>query len=160
MGIFDGQAQAGGLPCHSAARYGRGMTEYVIERLGHQGDGIAAGPVFAPLTLPGETVTGELIGTRLENVRVTTPSENRVRPACRHFKTCGGCQLMHAADEFVAEWKAGVVHTALAAQGISAPFRPIMTPPTSTPRRASSSCAAPRKDARAGVNAAAPIPTL
>ena len=34
------------------------MTEYKIIRLGHQGDGIADGPVFAPMTLPGEVVTG------------------------------------------------------------------------------------------------------
>ena len=30
------------------------MTEYKIIRLGHQGDGIADGPVFAPMTLPVE----------------------------------------------------------------------------------------------------------
>ena len=33
-------------------------TELRIERLGHRGDGVAAGPVFVPLTLPGEKVEG------------------------------------------------------------------------------------------------------
>ena len=32
---------------------------YLIERLGHKGDGIAPGPVFAARTLPGEEVSGE-----------------------------------------------------------------------------------------------------
>ena len=30
------------------------MSEFTIKRLGHQGDGIADGPVYAPLTLPIE----------------------------------------------------------------------------------------------------------
>ena len=36
------------------------MEEFTILRMGHQGDGIAAGPVFAPVTLPRERVTGKL----------------------------------------------------------------------------------------------------
>ena len=46
------------------------MTRFEIERLGHQGDGIAQGPVFAPLTLPGEIVTGTLDGVRLTDIRI------------------------------------------------------------------------------------------
>ena len=34
------------------------MEEFLIELLGHQGDGVASGPVFAPRTLPGERVSG------------------------------------------------------------------------------------------------------
>ena len=88
------------------------MTQYRIERLGHHGDGIAEGPLFAPLTLPGEEVTGTVDGTRLTNVKIVTPSEDRVAAPCSHFKSCGGCQLQHASDAFVAEYKVNIVKTA------------------------------------------------
>ncbi|WP_425040107.1 class I SAM-dependent RNA methyltransferase [Primorskyibacter sp. S187A] len=110
--------------------------EYRINRLGHQGDGIADGPVYAPLTLPGEVVTGRLEGERLQDIRIVTPSEDRVKPPCRHFKSCGGCQVMHASDDFVAAWKTDVIRRALEAQGIAAPMRPILTSPEQSRRRA------------------------
>ena len=75
------------------------MTEYTIQRLGHLGDGIAPGPLFAPMTLPGEVVTGTPDGQTLTDIRIVTPSENRVSAPCRHFKACGGCQLQHASDD-------------------------------------------------------------
>lgn len=128
----------------------RAMSEFEIIRLGHQGDGIAEGPVFAALTLPGETVSGVLDGSRLNEVRIVTPSENRVRPPCRHFKSCGGCQLQHASDEFVANWKVDVVRTALSAQGLEADFRPIITSPERSRRRASFSVRRTKKGAMAG----------
>ena len=85
------------------------MSEFTIKRLGHQGDGIADGPVYAPLTLPTEVVTGTLDQQILRDVRIITPSSDRVRAACRHYKSCGGCSLMHASDPFVADWKVDVV---------------------------------------------------
>lgn len=91
-----------------------------IERLGHLGDGIAPGPVFVTGALPGEDVTGTLAGNRLTNVKITTPSPDRVRPVCRHYTSCGGCALQHATDGFVAEWKTQIVRDALAAQGLAA----------------------------------------
>jgi len=39
--------------------------EITIERLGHLGDGLAAGPIFADRALPGEVVSGDLVGDRL-----------------------------------------------------------------------------------------------
>jgi len=107
-----------------------------IERLGHLGDGIAAGPVFAPRCLPGEVVDGTLDGQRLQNVRILEPSDHRVKPLCSVYKSCGGCSLQHADDEFVRDWKAEVVRTALEAHGIDAPIRAIHTSPTSSRRRA------------------------
>ncbi|MEM9550165.1 MAG: class I SAM-dependent RNA methyltransferase, partial [Pseudomonadota bacterium] len=83
--------------------YVAGMTtEWVVERLGHQGDGIAAGPVFAPRALPGERVTGVLDGRTLRDLRIVTPSDQRIKAPCRHYASCGGCQLQHASDGFVA----------------------------------------------------------
>jgi 23S rRNA (uracil1939-C5)-methyltransferase len=112
------------------------MTEHHILRLGHHGDGIADGPLYAPLTLPGEVVTGDIDGQALRNMRIVTPSEHRVSAPCRHFKSCGGCQLQHASDEFVADWKLAVVKNALDAHGLETVFRPIITSPAQSRRRA------------------------
>ena len=131
------------------------MTEYRIMRLGHQGDGIAQGPVFAPMTLPGEVVTGTINGDRLADIRIVTPSANRVAAPCRHYKACGGCQVMHAADDFVASWKVDVVRAALFAQGIEAEFRPILTSPPRSRRRAAISARRTKKGALAGFHARA-----
>ncbi len=94
-----------------------------IDRLGHLGDGVAAGPdgpVFVHGVLPGEVVDGTLKGDRLTDVKIITPSSDRVKPPCRHARICGGCQLQHASDPFVARWKAEVVRLALAGQGLTA----------------------------------------
>lgn len=107
-----------------------------IRRLGHLGDGVADGPVFAALTLPGEEVAGAVKGDRIAQPKIINPSPNRVRPPCAHFKSCGGCALQHAADAFVADWKVEVVRTALRAQGLEAEMRPIETSPPRSRRRA------------------------
>ncbi len=110
-----------------------------IERLGHLGDAIAqgeSGPIFVAQMLPGEEVEGELVGNRLENARIVTPSPNRVRPPCAHARSCGGCMMQHAKDDFVADWKMEVVRSALAGQGLEADLRPILTSPAQSRRRA------------------------
>ncbi len=107
-----------------------------IERLGHLGDGIAAGPVFVPMALPGEVVEGEVDAGRMEAPAIVTPSPDRVKAPCPHYRTCGGCALMHASDAFVAAWKQDVVRAALAAQGVEASFRPVVTSPARSRRRA------------------------
>jgi 23S rRNA (uracil1939-C5)-methyltransferase len=110
-----------------------------IDRLGHLGDGIAMGPdgpVFIPQMLPGEVVEGDLQGDHLLNARIVTPSPNRIRPPCAHARTCGGCMMQHAADDFVADWKTGIVKGALEGQGLSTLFRPILTSPPGSRRRA------------------------
>jgi 23S rRNA (uracil1939-C5)-methyltransferase len=106
----------------------------VIERLGHLGDGIGTGPngpVFVPQTLPGEEV--EVIG---DVPKILTPSPDRKRPPCTHARTCGGCLMQHASDALVADWKQGIVQGALAGQGLEAPFRPLLTSPPQSRRRA------------------------
>jgi 23S rRNA (uracil1939-C5)-methyltransferase len=112
------------------------MSEHKIIRLGHHGDGIAEGPVFAPMTLPGELVSGTVDGTALKDVRIVTPSSDRVAAPCRHFKACGGCQLQHANDDFVAQWKADVVRHALSAHDLSPDIRETITSPAQSRQRA------------------------
>ncbi|NVK96080.1 class I SAM-dependent RNA methyltransferase [Ruegeria pomeroyi] len=124
--------------------------EITITRLGHQGDGIAPGPVYVPRSLPGEVVSGTPEGDRLADMRVVTPSPHRVAPPCRHYRACGGCQLQHASDGFVAEWKQEVVRAALAAQGIEAVMRPVHTSPPQSRRRATIAVRRTKKGALAG----------
>ncbi|MEO3414672.1 class I SAM-dependent RNA methyltransferase [Roseovarius sp. CAU 1744] len=131
------------------------MTRYTINRLGHQGDGIADGPIFVPMTLPGEVVKGDLDGNRLNNVKIETPSPDRVAAPCRHFRSCGGCQLQHASDGFVAGWKTEVVATALAAHGLEAQFLPVSTSPPCSRRRATFAARRTKKGALAGFHAKA-----
>ena len=126
------------------------MTEHVILRLGHHGDGIAEGPLFAPRTLPGEVVTGEIEGQTLSDIRIQTPSEDRIAPPCRHYKSCGGCQLQHASDDFVAQWKQDVVTAALSAHGVEASMRPIKTSTAQSRRRATFAAKRTKKGSMVG----------
>ncbi|WP_068116115.1 class I SAM-dependent RNA methyltransferase [Tropicimonas marinistellae] len=107
-----------------------------IERLGHRGDGIAPGPIYVPRTLPGEAVQGAVVNGQMLDPRILRPSPHRVRPPCPHYSACGGCSVQHADDGFVAKWKQEIVHTALAAQGLDAEFRPMHTSPPQSRRRA------------------------
>lgn len=130
----------------------------IIERLGHLGDGIAQGPeraIYVPGMLPGEEVEGELQGDQLADFRIVTPSVNRVKPPCVHAKTCGGCMMQHASDAFVAEWKLGIVKGALAGQGLEAPFRPIITSPRNSRRRATIAARRTKSGALMGFHARA-----
>ena len=56
------------------------MSEFTIKRLGHQGDGIADGPSMHP-DPPHRVVTGTLDQQILRDVRIITPSSDRVRAA-------------------------------------------------------------------------------
>lgn len=128
-----------------------------IERLGHGGDGVAKTPegetVFVPQTLPGEEIEGEQDGNRLTGVRILTPSDERVRAPCPHFKTCGGCAMQHLNDASVAVWKQEIVKGALAARGLEAPIRGIHTSPPNSRRRAAFSGRRPRGGPMVGLHA-------
>lgn len=126
------------------------MTEHKINRLGHHGDGIADGPLFVPLTLPGEVVSGVADGQMLSDVRIIRPSSDRVTAPCRHFKACGGCTLQHAADDFVAAWKVDVVRSALDAHGLETEMHGIHTSPAHARRRATFAAKRTKKGAMAG----------
>jgi 23S rRNA (uracil1939-C5)-methyltransferase len=112
----------------------------VIQSLGHAGEGIAmAGDgsrIYVPHTLPGETVTAEIEGDRGRLLTVETPSADRIAPLCRHAGTCGGCALQHAAAVAYAQFKRGLVISALAARGLpSDSVGPLISLPPGTRRR-------------------------
>src|SRR5690606_10774288 len=98
-----------------------------IARVGAQGDGVAetpAGPVFAPLTLPGETVRGEVRDGRMEAPEIVAASPERIAPVSPHYGDCGGCSLQHWAAAPYLEWKHEQVRLALAREGIEADVEP------------------------------------
>jgi 23S rRNA (uracil1939-C5)-methyltransferase len=131
------------------------VSTHRILRLGARGDGVADGPLFAPRTLPGEEVSGTPDGQRLTDIRILTPSSDRVRAPCRHFAQCGGCQLQHASDGFVAEWKAEQVRAALRGRGIEAKIAPVLTSPPASRRRAVLAARRTKSGALAGFHARA-----
>ena len=129
------------------------LQRATITRLGHHGDGVAAGPLYVPRTLPEEVVEGEPVGDRLNVARIVEPSPYRVTAPCPHYNSCGGCSLQHAENGFVALWKAEVVRTALDAVDIRAPIRHIHTSPPFSRRRAVFSGRRTKKAASVGFHA-------
>ncbi|WP_410217233.1 class I SAM-dependent RNA methyltransferase [Paracoccus sp. (in: a-proteobacteria)] len=115
------------------------MSLWTIERLGRRGDGVASGDqgrALAPLVLPGEVIEGEAQDGRIAAPRIITPSSDRVRPLCGHYRACGGCALMHATEAFTTNWKRQVVETALQAQGLEAVVSGVDVSPLYSRRRA------------------------
>lgn len=134
------------------------MTSWRIERLGRRGDGVAisaAGQALAPLTLPGEEIEGEALDGRIAAPRILTPSPDRVKPVCSHYRACGGCSLMHASDGFTTNWKRQVVETALAARDLPAPIKGVHVSPPRSRRRAVLSGRRTKKGALLGFHARA-----
>ncbi|WP_386679390.1 class I SAM-dependent RNA methyltransferase [Loktanella sp. R86503] len=123
----------------------------IIESLTHLGAGRANDGTLVPRTLPGEEVALRPDGT----AQILMPSAKRVAAPCRHFKTCGGCALQHAADDFVADWKQTVVARALYAHGLEPEFRPMHTSPTQSRRRAKFSGRRTKSGAMVGFHARA-----
>ncbi|PRY75710.1 23S rRNA (uracil1939-C5)-methyltransferase [Yoonia maritima] len=118
-----------------------------IESLTHLGMGRASdGRSLLPRVLPGEEVEVAQDGT----VRIVTPSTDRVAASCRHYKSCGGCAMQHAKDEFVADWKLGIVQKAVQAHGLAPDFRAVATSPARSRRRAKLSGRRTKKGAMVG----------
>ncbi len=114
------------------------MQTLTIDRIGGQGDGIAetpAGPVFAPLTLPGETVRAEVRDGRAEQVEIVVASADRIAPVSPHYGDCGGCSLQHWADAPYLAWKREQVRLALARERIETEVEPAVAVPPGARRR-------------------------
>ena len=124
----------------------------MIEGLTHLGMGkLDDGRSLLPRVLPGEEVDVTQDGT----VRIVTPSPDRVAAPCKHYKSCGGCAMQHATDDFVANWKLEIVQRAMSAQRIETTFRPVITSPARSRRRAKLSGKRTKNGAMLGFHARA-----
>ena len=111
------------------------MQDFLIDNIGAKGDGVASGPVYAPLTLPGERVRAERQGDRAEVEAILAASPDRVTPPCPHFGDCGGCSLQHWASAPYLAWKADQVRQALARERIETEVLPTFASPAHARRR-------------------------
>ncbi|MBN2720306.1 MAG: class I SAM-dependent RNA methyltransferase [Proteobacteria bacterium] len=83
-----------------------------IEKLvaGGFGLGFSDGPVFIPLTAPGDLVLSSSFrrsrGVAFAEIgRILEKGPDRVEPACPWFGQCGGCSWMHLPCPVQQEWK-------------------------------------------------------
>lgn len=114
--------------------------EAVIDRVGHQGDGLSIDGRPVPLSLPGERVRARSIEDRSGKrhnrlLDVLEPSPERVVPACPHFEHCGGCALQHWDMKAYIAWKQGIVQAMLDRAGFDVACAPIVTSPPHSRRR-------------------------
>ena len=97
-------------------------AELLIERLSHEGRGIAHHEgriVFVDQALTGERVLAKFTSMKGTYAEATTEqvleaSPLRVVPPCPHFQICGGCSLQHMHSAAQLEFKEAMVHEKLA----------------------------------------------
>ncbi|WP_269513408.1 class I SAM-dependent RNA methyltransferase [Brevundimonas subvibrioides] len=113
-------------------------TTLRIARVAGQGDGVAetpGGPVFVPLTLPGERVRGEVRDGRMDGATVVEASPDRIPPVSSHYGDCGGCSLQHWASGPYLDWKRDQVIAALSRERIETGVEATVAVPAGTRRR-------------------------
>ena len=89
--------------------------EYVlkIDGLGYEGEGIAkidGYPIFIPGALKGETVKAQIVKTKKNYafgklIDIVEKCNQRKKPECTNYKSCGGCGLMHSTYEGQLDFK-------------------------------------------------------
>ncbi len=98
------------------------MSERIV-RLAGRGDGVTDSGRFFPMTAPGDIIKED---------GAVEPGPHRIVPPCRHYPTCGGCQLQHVDDSAYGHFLVDRIASALAAQGLGLPD--ILAPHISPPR--------------------------
>lgn len=96
-----------------------------ISALSSDGAGIARtdrGIVFVQGALPGEIVDAVVVSRKrdfavADTLSVEIASSGRVRPKCKYYGRCGGCQLQHADYETQLGLKAEIVRDAMTRLG-------------------------------------------
>lgn len=122
------------------------MVEVQIEAVGGEGDGIAAGPLYAPFTLPGERVRLAPGPQRREVEAILEPSPQRIAPPCPHFGVCGGCALQHWEHGAYLAWKVERLVGTLARERIETEILPAFAAAPHTRRRLALHARQGRKD--------------
>lgn len=101
------------------------ISDLIIDDLTSSGQGIGTYDglkIFIDGPLPGETVSCKILErkkryAKAKLLKIIKSSEQRKRPVCPLFGSCGGCQLMHLSYEGQLEWKRKRVFDALARIG-------------------------------------------
>ncbi len=119
--------------------------EFVIERMGRFGDGVATQGedlVFVPCTVPGDRVRVEIgantgYGYMASLRQLLWAGDDRAGARCRHFEHCGGCSLQHLENTVYENWKWNLVVSALDYRGVEAGrIEPLVRVPAESRRRA------------------------
>lgn len=114
--------------------------------MGAKGDGVTRNGRFVAGAVPGDTVGPD--GTILSH------SPNHIAPACRHFRTCGGCQIQHVADPAIADFARDRLLQPLARIGIApTELMPAHLSPPGARRRAAMRATRTHGQVRLGFNA-------
>ncbi|MDB4245332.1 class I SAM-dependent RNA methyltransferase, partial [Amylibacter sp.] len=103
-----------------------------------------------PFTLPGEHIEGNVENGRVNSPKIIKPVSDRIKPACKHFKSCGGCSLQHASDTVISDWKIRKTQDALSQVNLHPEFRPIINSKAGSRRRATFAAKRTKKGALVG----------
>ena len=104
------------------------MTAETITRIAAKGDGV---------TESGRHIAGAVTGDRVGPDGAISPGPHHVQPPCRHFGTCGGCQLQQADEHALRQFVTERVAFAAASQDIAvAELLPTHLSPPRSRRRA------------------------
>lgn len=116
-----------------------------VVRLAARGDGVTADRRFVPGAVPGDIVGPD------GDIR---PGPCRQTPVCRHFGSCGGCQLQHVPDSLIADFARDRVLEPLARAGLTPrELMPTHVSPAGARRRAALRATRTRGQVRLGFNA-------
>lgn len=113
------------------------MSADTVIRVAARGEGVTADGRHAPFAAPGDRLLAD--GT-------IEPGLHHATPPCRHFPTCGGCQLQHLDDASWSQFLTDRIESALIAQSLTTEIRPPALSPPKSRRRAT--LHAERRDGR------------
>lgn len=99
----------------------------IVVRIAARGDGVTGDGRHVALAAPGDRIG--------EDGGIVAGPHHRM-PPCRHFPSCGGCQLQQLDDTSYSDFVRDRVVAALAAQDVTAEVRPALLSPPRTRRRA------------------------
>lgn len=117
-----------------------------VMRIAARGDGVTVG---------GQHIAGAVPGDNVREDGTIEAGPNRAIPPCRHFGTCGGCQLQHVAEPALADFVRDRVVGALAGQEVAVgTVRDAMLSPPGSRRRAALSALVTGGRIQLGFNAA------
>ncbi len=113
-----------------------------IDYLNAEGLGVGktqVGQVILPYTIEGELVEFERHSYRGNSntilKEILEPSNDRQKPECEYFESCGGCLLQHLKVNNYNAFKLGILARALDAKSLNTAINPMISIPPASRRR-------------------------